>query len=303
MNIQYKKEPLVSVILCTYNDEKYIRESIGSILRQSFPDFEFIIWNDGSSDRTEEIVKSYNDPRIRYFYHENTGLGEALRLACNEAKGKYIARIDGDDIALPQRLEKEVEYLEAHPNCVLVSTAVIYIDENGNVLGRSFPYTWNGVLKKAISFNNPFVHPASMYRADAYFKTKGYPGTRCFQDRIMFKQLSSIGLVGNLCEPLLRYRISSKSVSHSLGEYMPVLRAIEKLLVENQDQREENIALFNKTYELAKRLQTEQVGNFFNNKWGKICRMVSYCLPLSWAITITFFLHNLMGWLYYSIKR
>ena len=84
----------VSVVLCTFNDERTIKEAIESILCQSYNNFEFIIWNDGSTDGTEEIIKSYKDNRIRYFFHENTGLGEALRLACAEAKGKYIARMD-----------------------------------------------------------------------------------------------------------------------------------------------------------------------------------------------------------------
>ena len=125
----------VSVVLCTFNDEKTIKEAIESILCQSYNIFEFIIWNDGSTDGTEKIIKSYDDNRIRYYYHENTGLGEALRLACAEAKGKYIARMDGDDICLPSRIQKQVEFLESHPDYVLVSSAVFYIDEIGEQIG------------------------------------------------------------------------------------------------------------------------------------------------------------------------
>ena len=105
-------KPLVSVVLCTYNTEKYIAEAIESILAQTYTNFEFIVWDDGSTDNTRRVVESFNDNLIHYYYHENTGLGMALKLACEKAHGKYIARMDSDDISLPARLEKEVNYME-----------------------------------------------------------------------------------------------------------------------------------------------------------------------------------------------
>ena len=88
-----ENKPLVSVVLCTYNDELYISQTIESVLCQTYTNFEFIIWDDGSTDGTASIIKSYKDQRIKYFYHINTGIGEAAGLACQQAQGKYIARL------------------------------------------------------------------------------------------------------------------------------------------------------------------------------------------------------------------
>mgnify|MGYP001537946173 FL=1 len=95
------EEMKISVVMSCYNSERFLRQSIDSILMQSYREFEFIIWNDGSTDSTEEIIKSYHDERIRYFYAPNQGLGSALAAACKEARGRYIARMDDDDIAMP----------------------------------------------------------------------------------------------------------------------------------------------------------------------------------------------------------
>ena len=121
------EEMKISVVMSCYNSERFLRQSIDSILMQSYREFEFIIWNDGSTDSTEEIIKSYHDERIRYFYAPNQGLGSALAAACKEARGRYIARMDDDDIAMPNRLDKELAFLELHPDYILASRFKISI--------------------------------------------------------------------------------------------------------------------------------------------------------------------------------
>ena len=292
-------DPLISVVLCTYNDEETIALTISSVLEQSFTDFEFIIWNDGSTDSTEEIVKSYDDPRIRYYYHENSGPGLAAKLACEKVRGKYIARIDGDDIALPQRLQKEALYMENHPECVLVSSAVKYIGEGENEIGRSFPYTWNAVLKKILNYNSPFVHPSCMFRTRAYAESKGYPSTRCFVDSIMFKRLKEKGKVHNISEPLLKYRLSSSSTSHSLGKYVPVLRELEKLIVDEKAGSDELEVLFNNVYMIAKKNSIQQRVFYRDGYLNHCYRLLSYIMPSSIAERIIIFVHNIYGLLRY----
>ena len=125
------EEMKISVVMSCYNSERFLRQSIDSILMQSYREFEFIIWNDGSTDSTEEIIKSYHDERIRYFYAPNQGLGSALAAACKEARGRYIARMDDDDIAMPNRLDKELAFLELHPDYILVSCLCEFITEEG----------------------------------------------------------------------------------------------------------------------------------------------------------------------------
>ena len=105
-------EPLISVLLCTYNDEKYIKDAIESILNQTFKKFEFIIVNDGSTDRTLDIIKQYNDERIVLIDKKNTGLTDSLNLGVSIAKTNWIARMDGDDISINNRFENQIKYLK-----------------------------------------------------------------------------------------------------------------------------------------------------------------------------------------------
>lgn len=116
------KCPQISVIMSVYNGEKYLREAIDSILNQTFTHFEFIIVNDGSTDKSLNIIKSYNGSRIILVQQENKGLAAALNEGIKIAKGKYIAMMDADDISLPTRLEKQIQFMEAHPEYVAIGS-------------------------------------------------------------------------------------------------------------------------------------------------------------------------------------
>lgn len=238
----------LSVVMSCYNSEKYLASAIDSILNQTFTDFEFIIWNDGSTDRTEEIIKSYDDSRIRYFYHENTGLGQALRLACQEVKSPIIARMDADDIALPNRLQIEYDYLQSHPDVVLVSSAVNFIDDDNNFQGRSFPYTKDRILRGLSSKGeNAIVHPASMFRKEAYDRAGGYNALRRAQDKLLFARIMKFGNIANLPHVLLNYRISQDSLSasgSSLG-YLPVMKAMIEKMADDETVLEDDVVLYN----------------------------------------------------------
>src|SRR3954471_13594365 len=131
-----KKDPLVSIILPAYNVEKYLGKAIDSILQQTFTDFEFIIIDDGSTDGTEKILKNYSDPRIVYLKHEaNMGLVYTLNHCISLARGIYIGRMDGDDISLPDRIQKQFEYLQIKQDVDVLATQVRLIDEDGNAIG------------------------------------------------------------------------------------------------------------------------------------------------------------------------
>ena len=111
------KSPQISVVMPAYNAEKYITEAIDSILFQTFKDFEFIIINDASTDSTKDIIESYKDPRIKLVNNEqNKGVAKSLNIGISVACGKYIARMDADDIALPERFQKQFDFMEQHPN-------------------------------------------------------------------------------------------------------------------------------------------------------------------------------------------
>lgn len=236
----------VSVVMSVYNAEDYLKSAIDSVLNQTFKDFEFIIWNDGSTDNSEAIIKSYNDERICYYYHENTGLGMALRLACEKARCKYIARMDADDICLPNRLEKQYAYMESHPDCVLNSTPVYYINETDKYLGQTFPFTDDRILRGGVL---SIFHSASIFVREAYLKTGGYPATKDSQDDLLWSRMRSYGKFSNFCEPLIRYRLIETSISHSKDPNSPyylMWKTLRRKMIWDKEIKEEDVEMYNK---------------------------------------------------------
>src|SRR4051812_26679567 len=122
--------PTVSVLMAVYNGEQYLREAVNSILSQTFKDFEFIIIDDGSTDRSPELLASYAraDSRVKLISRPNKGLTKSLNEGLHAARGEFVARMDGDDISLPERFERQVSYLREHPEVVLVGSRVEFID-------------------------------------------------------------------------------------------------------------------------------------------------------------------------------
>jgi glycosyltransferase involved in cell wall biosynthesis len=132
--------PTVTVIIPSYNHEKFVSECIQSVLNQTFQDFEIIITDDGSSDRTVEIIESFDDPRIQLFKHsKNRGVCVAANNCLMHASGKYIAWLSSDDAWCPEKLEVQVKYLDEHPDIAVVFGKVDWIDEYGNII-KHFPY-------------------------------------------------------------------------------------------------------------------------------------------------------------------
>lgn len=154
---------MVTVLLPVYNGEKYLREAIDSILTQTYTNFEFLIINDGSTDRTEEIILSYTDPRIVYVKNEqNLRLIATLNKGLKLAKGKYIARMDADDISLPERLEKQVAYMEKHPAVGLCGSYIQTLEAGTEYIIKY--QTASDEIKFKLLFDTHFPHPAAMLR-------------------------------------------------------------------------------------------------------------------------------------------
>lgn len=291
------KSPQVSVVLCCYNAQKTIAESIESVLNQTFTDFEFIIWDDCSTDNTPSILKNYNDKRIRVFFNQvNRGLGKSLQLACREVNGKYIARMDSDDLCMPERLQKEYEFLESHPGHVLVSSSVIYIDENDKVLGRSFPWTWAHNQNNHISV----VHPATMFRTDAYRQSCGYLDLLGCEDRVLWSKLIDFGKFSVLKEPLLKYRMVSTSLSHmidSKNPYKKIMLAVRSKMCNESEVLEDDIELQNHLYRLGKKYaqQTKKDRQPFKYNTSieeKAQHALKYVLGEKMSTDFVFFLKN-----------
>jgi len=209
-------EPMISVILSVYNTDKYLEEAIESILSQTYKDFEFIIINDGSTDKSLEIIENYaqKDSRIVVVNRENRGLIESLNEGIRIAKGKYIARMDADDISLPQRFEKQIDFMEKNFDVGILGSAVITFGEN---LKESIwtLHTKNDLLKAELLFSSCFAHPAVIMRKELIEKYDLYYSKDFIdaEDYELWTRFSNYCKFANLKEPLLKYRILENSVS------------------------------------------------------------------------------------------
>lgn len=201
--------PTVSIILPTYNCTEYVGEAIESMLRQSFTEFELIVIDDGSKDDTLSAVRRYDDPRMQVHSQSNRGLAATLNRGIGLARGRYIARQDQDDVSLPERLGKQVAYLEAHPNCGLLGTwAEIWQERRRTERAHRHPAD-NASLKFELLLNNPFVHSSVMIRKAVLERVGGYSTESERQPPEDFELWSRIAResdVANLPEFLHRYR-------------------------------------------------------------------------------------------------
>ena len=206
-----KAQPLVTVLMPVYNGSKYLGEAIESILNQSFTDFEFLIIDDGSTDKSVKIIKSYDDERIRLVKNiKNLGQRASLNMGIELALGKYIARMDQDDVSLSTRLAKEVKVLDASPNCGLISTNCYLIDANGKVSDSSIlkKDLTGGQVEWYLLWGNPIVHPTVMFRTKLVQYLKGYPDIFNFhvEDYVLWSRLVQKKSIIILSEPLLLLR-------------------------------------------------------------------------------------------------
>jgi len=167
--------PKISVIMSVFNIKEYVVESIESILNQTFKHFEFIIIDDGSSDKTREILKSLKDSRIRLIFNEkNIGLTKSLNKALKLARGEYIARQDGDDISLPQRFERQLEFLDKNPEIKVIGTFGYSIDKKGEILRKETFPVYPEEIKKNLIIKNPFLHPSILIKKEVLQEVGGY---------------------------------------------------------------------------------------------------------------------------------
>lgn len=168
--------PRVSVLMTIYNAGPYLRPAIDSLIAQTFPDWELIAVENGSTDQSMSVLKSYSDHRVRVFpLEKNIGRTPALRLAFEQARGEYIAILDADDISAPGRLARQVEFLECHPDVALVGSWVQFIDEHGKVFGELKPPVNQRELQDCLGWANPIVHSSAVYRHELAKQVGGYP--------------------------------------------------------------------------------------------------------------------------------
>lgn len=208
--------PKVSVIMGIYNCAATLQEALDSLYSQTFKDFDIILCDDGSSDETFEVAKRNKDAHnhITLLQNErNEGLNKTLNYCLEVATGEYIARMDGDDVSFPARFEKQVAFLDSHPEYAIVSTPMIYFDENGEFgQGKATPEP----TKNALNYGCPFCHAPCMIRREALLAVDGYsvsPWLLRYEDYDLWMKLFAAGYKGfNLSEPLYAMRDDRNAV-------------------------------------------------------------------------------------------
>lgn len=245
-----KREALVSVLLPAFNAEDYLDRSVQSILQQSYINFELIIINDGSKDDTWNLVESYDDPRvIGVNFKQNHGLIHALNHGVELAQGKYIARMDADDIALPERFEKQVEYLEEHLDCGVCGSAVINFNDSGGTCKATYPCKHKEIIAALRLFERNICHPTAMLRASVLRENKiRYKEKYQYaEDYVLWLDISRHSRLHNLTEPLLLYyrhddQVSVKHYSEQMGNVRRILREqLERFLFSDERNYPENV--------------------------------------------------------------
>lgn len=228
-----KHHPLVSVAMPVYNAEKYIRPAMDSLLNQTYKNFELIIINDGSSDRSKEIIHSYSDPRIRYFENPvNLGISKTRNKCIQRANGKYIAVLDNDDIALPDRLEKQVEFLESNDGYGVCGSFYDIIDGGGQVICKMKLPVTNKEIKTYLLFDNCFCNSSVMILSEILKEGLYSEGFDMIEDYYFLYSISKFKKLAILPQVLTQYRMHGKNTSiEKLGGMRSVRKKMDGLVL------------------------------------------------------------------------
>jgi len=211
--------PKASVVMSVCNGQDFLKETMDSIISQTFADFEFVIIDDGSTDNTKNIIAGYKDKRITYKYQENQGVLVALNNGVAATNSDIIVRIDSDDVADLDRIRLQVEYLNGHPDCVVVGSNLIFVDEVGEQILKSPMLLGDREIKLEMLVRSPFGHPSVAFRKKQFLESGGYSQDfRAAEDYDLWVRLAALGSFANINQDLLHYRINSAGVSRKSAQ-------------------------------------------------------------------------------------
>jgi glycosyltransferase involved in cell wall biosynthesis len=206
--------PAVSVLMGVWNGAPRVREAIESVLGQTMGDLELIVVDDGSTDATPSVLRSFGDRRLRVIRQGRSGLTAALASALSEARAPLVARLDADDLALPERLERQRAYLEARPDVGLLGTGAREVDPSGRELAAVRPPAEDAAIRSTLIRHNPFVHSSVMMRRAVVEQAGGYdPTFPVAQDYDLWMRMSRLTHMANLPELLVVRRLLPGRIS------------------------------------------------------------------------------------------
>ena len=236
----------ISVLMPAYNVENFIGEAIQSVLDQSLKDFELIIINDGSTDATEKVIRSFSDERIVLKNQNNAGIAAALNTGLYMAKAEYIVRFDADDICYTHRLVKQYQFMIENPHYVIAGCAADYIDQSGEYVFTHYPSaTTDHEIRKSIHRTCPFIHSGVIFKKQFVLKHGGYnEHAHSFEDHLLWQALIKEGKAMNFSEPLIQVRLNPESITVD-EQWRPkeFHRIKNKVITENRISKEEGVAL------------------------------------------------------------
>jgi glycosyltransferase involved in cell wall biosynthesis len=218
MNNEHEHPASITVLMAVYNGERWLEDSIPSVLRQTFTNFEFIIINDGSDDRSLQIINRFadKDSRIRVYSKKNSGLTESLNYGIKKAEGEWLARIDADDICKKDRLEKQIKCVRENTNVVLVGTGLKIIDGNVNQSKvHLYPESHNRLKRRLVRGSPFFAHSSAFFRLSAVRELGGYRTQfHRSQDQDLWLRLAEVGRITCIQEALVLIRKHDQQISH-----------------------------------------------------------------------------------------
>ncbi len=204
----------ITVLMPCYNAAAYIADAIRSVLNQTFKEFELLIVNDGSTDNTEAIIRSFTDDRIALINQSQQGVAAALNNGLKHARAEYIARFDADDICYKERLEQQYTFMQANPDCIITGSAADYMDDAGNYIFTHFSRANTDAELKELPYTScPFIHASVMYKRDE-IAAIGYDiNAHSFEDHLLWMNLRNKGEMHNMPERLLSVRLNISSLT------------------------------------------------------------------------------------------
>lgn len=225
--------PRVGVVITAHNEEALIAQAVGSVLAQSYRDFSVVVVDDGSDDRTAEVVDDLRDPRVRLIRQPRIGRAAALNLAVAASSGEFLAPQDADDLWLPDRLIRQVAFLDAHPEIALVGGGAIIRDARGRDRLYMRP-TSDRAIRLAMGWGNPIVHTAALVRRRAMEAAGPYADT-LFEDYELFVRIAEAHAVANLPEVLVvvrKTRPGSRSQAVARGSAQREKLRLQRMAIE-----------------------------------------------------------------------
>jgi len=207
---------LISVVMPVRDAERWVGAAVASLLAQTHADFELLVFDDASCDRSAEIVERFGDPRIRLFRKPQAGHTTWLREGVERARGEIVARMDADDVARPQRFARQLAYLRQHPECVALGAEVLIIDPDGRPIGeRGVPLAHAAIEAELLEGRGgALVHPVAIFRREALLAVGSYrPEWEPAEDLDLYLRLAEKGRLANLPECLLEHRLHIRKVS------------------------------------------------------------------------------------------